>query len=342
MRKPHRRWADLAALIVLCVAGLGVPAQASAPDPDLDEGGFGVQLMEAPAERRKDPRARRSIVDHLPPGTVIRRRVQLANHTDRRLRIEVYPAAASIGKERFQPAEGRATNELTSWISVERDHVDLNPGQKAPIKVTVQVPPTASAGERYGMVWASVTAKATSSANVGRTHRAGIRLYLNIGPGGEPASDFAIGDLVPARDTQGVPSVAIKVRNTGERALDMGGQVRLSEGPAGMRAGPFEVLKGTTLAPGETGTVTARFPREVPNGPWRIDVDLQSGMVKHSATGQVTFPDPGQVGEASTLYDRLTTPWGLIATSLVVGLLIAAGLVIAARRSRRRTKVGVG
>ena len=322
-------------MTLLCLAGLGLPARAGAAEPDPDEGDIGIQLLEAPANRRSDPRALRYIVDHLPPGTIVRRNLLVANRSDRSQRFELYPAAASVEKQRFVFAEGRAANELTSWISLDRTQVNLGPGENAKIRATVSVPPAASTGERYAVIWAAVKSRPKPSANVNQIHRVGVRVYLDIGLGGEPPSEFTIGELTPARDPSGEPSVTIGVDNTGGRALDMGGKVSLSEGPAGMRAGPFDVAQGTTLAPGETGTVSVRFPRELPNGPWKIDVALESGMVRHSASGSVTFPKPGQVGRSSTLFSRLTGPWGLIGTSLAVGLLIVGGLVLVIRRNRR-------
>jgi hypothetical protein len=171
---------------------------------------------------------------------------------------------------------------------------------------------------------------------VTQVHRTGIRVYLDVGPGGEPPSDFAIGSLTPARDRQGKPSVTIQVTNTGERALDISGEVNLSDGPAGSRAGPFAVVQGTTLAPGQSGTVVARFPREIPNGPWKIDVALASGLVRHTATGTVTFPDPGEVGRSSNLFAPLGTRWGLIGSSLMLGAITVAALAVTAHRSRQR------
>ena len=293
--------------------------------------------MEAPVDRRSDPRAQRYIVDHLPPGTIIRRQARVKNQTADRQRIDLYAAAATVEKERFHFGEGRAANELTSWISLDRTMLNLAPGDEASVRVTIRVPSDASKGERYAVVWASVASKPRPSANVTQVHRTGIRVYLDVGLGGEPPSDFAIGKLTPARDSQGQPSVAIQVTNTGERALDMTGEVTLSDGPAGSQAGPFAVVQGTTLAPGESGTVVVRFPRELPNGPWRIDVALASGMVKRTATGTVTFPDPGAVGRSSNLFAPLGTRWGLIGVCLVAGLLILAALAITARRYRRRT-----
>ncbi|MFY1674788.1 hypothetical protein ACN27G_33440 [Plantactinospora sp. WMMB334] len=260
------------------------------------------------------------------------------NSSDRKQRIDLYAAAATVEEGRFRFGEGRAQNELTSWISLDKTRVDLAPGAETRVEATLDVPPPAPTGERYAVIWASTTSPRETSADVTQIHRVGVRVYLDVGLGGEPPSDFRIGELVPARDVRGVPSVAIRVDNTGERALDLAGAVSLSDGPADMRAGPFDVVQGTTLAPGEAGPVTVRFPRELPNGPWKIDVALQSGTVRRTATGEVTFPDPGRVGEPSPLLAPLRTRWGILGGSLVAGLLVAAGLFVVVRRPHHRRR----
>ncbi|MFI6758511.1 hypothetical protein ACIBF5_05115 [Micromonospora sp. NPDC050417] len=300
---------------------------------------IGIQLLEAPTDRRGDPRALRYIVDHLPPGTVIKRQLLVANKTAKTQRVDLYPAAATIEEERFVFGAARTPNELTSWISLDRETLELEPGGKARFRATITVPPQASAGERYAVIWASVSSAPDPTANVNKIHRVGVRTYLSVGPGGEPPSSFTIGELSPARDTLGVPSVRIAVRNTGERALDLTGSVSLSDGPADLRAGPFDVVDGTTITPGESGTVLAQLPRELPNGPWQIDVALASGQVKESATARITFPDPGRVGEPGSPLSRLGPLWALVAGSLVVGLVVLTGLLLLIRRSRRRTAV---
>ncbi|WP_326562209.1 hypothetical protein [Micromonospora sp. NBC_01796] len=322
-------------LALLCLAGLGLPARASAAEPDPDLGSIGIQLLEGPADRREDPRARRYIVDHLPPGTVVKRQMLVANKTDKRQEIELYPAAATVADARFQFGEGRTPNELSSWISLDRKKVELEPGDEARFRATITVPPAAPKGERYAVIWASIASEANPDANVNKIHRVGVRTYLDIGIGGEPPSSFEIGDLVPARDTLGVPSVRIAVKNTGERALDLTGSVTLSDGPAGMQAGPFDVVEGTTLAPGESGTVLATLPAEIPNGPWQIDVNLESGQVKESLSARITFPDPGRVGKPSSPLSRFDSPWVLAAASLVGLILIAVLVLLIRRRSRR-------
>ncbi|MEQ4302718.1 hypothetical protein ABNF97_15180 [Plantactinospora sp. B6F1] len=336
------RPAGWAPLLLTCLVGLGLPpTQAGAAgrdDPDTER--IGIQLLEAPVDRRADPRALRYIVDHLPPGTVIRRQLLVVNKTSRAQRVDLYAAAASVEGGRFRFAEGRTQNELSSWISLDRERVELPPGAKTRIRATLDVPPPTPKGERYAVIWASTKSPPKKSANVSQIHRVGVRVYLDIGVGGEPPSSFTIGDVVPARDAQGVPSASIRVANTGGRALDLSGTVSLSEGPAGTRAGPFEVIEGTTLEPGASGSVGVRFPRELPNGPWKIDIELASGTVRQRGTGRITFPDPGEVGEPSRLLAPLRTPWGIVGTSLVVGLILTGGLFVVARRAHRRRKVG--
>ncbi|MFB9622100.1 hypothetical protein [Nonomuraea helvata] len=43
------------------------------------------------------------------------------------------------------------------------------------------------------------------------------------------------------------------VANTGERAIDIDGHLTLTEGPSPMSTGPFQVARGTTLAPDQRG-----------------------------------------------------------------------------------------
>ncbi|GAB4103767.1 hypothetical protein AB0C50_11145 [Micromonospora taraxaci] len=297
-------------------------------------------MLEAPTDRRSDPRALRYIVDHLPPGTTIKRQLLIVNRTDESRRVDVYPAAATLDASAFRFGEGRAENELTSWVTVDHRTVELAPRAEARVRATITVPPAASRGERYGVLWASTTSTPRASSEIAQVHRVGVRMYLDIGPGGEPASDFSIGAISPARSEAGEPSVTVQVRNTGGRALDLTGTVTLTDGPAGSRAGPFAVGQGVTLAPGASGQVVARFPVELPNGPWKAEVSLESGMVKGSATAQIRFPDAGQIGTKGSVVSRLTSAWAVGAA--VAGLLLVTGLAVLARRSRRSGRPPAG
>ncbi|GAA5196377.1 hypothetical protein GCM10023322_65140 [Rugosimonospora acidiphila] len=259
----------------------------------------------------------------------------VVNNTAERRHLDLYPASATIAQGQFVFGAGRAANELTSWITLDRGAVDLDPNGEVEVTVDLRVPANAPTGEQYAVVWASTTSDTNPANAVTQINRVGVRVYLDVGPGGEPRSDFSIGKITPARGPQGQPSLFVNVANTGGRALDMSGSVTLSDGPAGVRAGPFEVVKGTTLAPKQSGNVTVRFPTDLPDGPWKAVISLESGLVKHSATERITFPSPGHHGSAHALLSGLTGPWGLLGIALVGGLLIVGVLAVLVRRRGR-------
>jgi uncharacterized membrane protein len=129
--------------------------------------------------------------------------------------------------------------------------------------------------------------------------------------------------------------VKVEVNNTGGRALDLSGTAVLTNGPGGTRAGPFDVRSGTTLAPGQTGTVTVRLPRTVPDGPWTITIHLVSGTVTSDTTARVNFAGSSQQTASAGFLSTLSLPaWG--AVIVVVLLAFITVLALKARRARRR------
>jgi hypothetical protein len=94
---------------------------------------------------------------------------------------------------------------------------------------------------------------------------------------------FTIESLSTGRSTDGAPLTHAVVRNTGGRALDLSGTLRLGDGPGGLTAGPYPASLGTTLGLGETGTVTVVLDKLVPAGPWNARLALRSGLVTHAA-----------------------------------------------------------
>jgi hypothetical protein len=323
----------LALVLALCPGVPAVPAQAlPAQDTSQPEGFIGIRLLEAPTNRSDDPRARVYIVDHLAPGVTIRRRIQVVNKSSEEHRIGILAGAAAVEEHEFRFVDDPAGNELTSWISFDKEVVDLEPWSDDLVTATIQVPATATAGERYAVIWAAVKS-APSNKNISTVHRVGIRIYLGIGPGGEPRSDFEIGSLTTARASDGRPSLDIAVRNTGGRAVDLSGTVMLSGGPAGAVAGPFEVTRGTTLLPGGAGSVTVAFPADLPNGPWTAALTLASGNVRRAVTATITFPDPGQPGFTTFLHGSVTT-LSILGGGVAITLLTLVALAVVARRNR--------
>ncbi len=318
----------------LALAGAGVTAPVPAPHGS-GPGSIGIRLMEAPVAERDNPRAYQFIVDHVAPNTTIQRRVEVSNQSGQAQAVDLSAGAATVDHGEFHWADDATGNELTSWVAFSVGHLQLRPWEKRPVSVTIQVPPDAAAGEQYAVLWAAVTFR-PPGGGITSVNRVGIRIYLDVGPGGAPRSDFMIGNFTAARRVDKVPSLSVVVRNTGGRAVDVSGALDLTDGPAGARAGPFSTDATTTLRPGESGTVTFTMPATMPNGPWRANLSLASGTVKRTAQAPVTFPDPASP-------PRVTSPLAahrtvLVITAGVAALSLAALLLLLRRRRRRKTE----
>jgi hypothetical protein len=324
----------LALLTVLAVMAPGADAVADSAPPA--QGVIGVRLLDAPVSRADDPRALIYIVDHLNPGAVIHRRIQISNTTPERASVSVYEAAAQIAGGVFIGAPDRTANDLTSWTSTDRTAITLASNDAQPVTVTIAVPQDAADGERYGIVWAEIRSPSTSAGAVTVVNRVGIRIYLSVGAGAEPAAAMHIDSLAAGRNTDGQPVVTTQVRNTGGRALDIGGQLSLTGGPGGLNGGPFPVKVPTTLRPGETGNVEATLDAALPAGPWKAHLELKSGLLTESADATLTFPPaPGTSTAPITAEPASVLLWPAIGIGLAVLLLLAAYLV--GKRRRKNT-----
>ncbi|WP_326562095.1 hypothetical protein [Micromonospora sp. NBC_01796] len=323
------------------ILAVGVPAAPAGAQRELRQDpaearGLGLQLLDIPVSRAEDPRARAYIIDHLKPGTTIHRRVEVRNSSPERQHVELYAGAASVERNSFTVPDGREGNELSRWVSLESSSVDLPPGARTVVPVTVAVPRTASKGERYGAVWAQITRAPTQQDNVGQIHRVGIRMYLDIGAGGEPPTDFRIEGLAAARGDGEWPVVTAQVHNTGGRALDLGGSLSLVSRSGTVKAGPFAVKTGVTILPGQRAQVSALVDQPLSAGQWDARMTLFSGTVERTGEGSVMLP--GMVTAQVEPGGR-----GTLVLSLSVGAAIALLLVVAAvvwylvRRERRRS-----
>jgi hypothetical protein len=280
--------------VIWCVfaAVAQVPLQASAVGVSDPEGGIGVRLLPEPGDAGRDPRAQLYIVEHIPPGSVLSRRIEVINSTGEPVTVSLYAAGATIEDGHFVGADDRSANDLSTWSSVLPATVDLpGGGGSAIVTVMITVPPDAAPGERLAAVWAEVRSGTTSG--ILQINRVGIRLYVSVGPGAAPASDFTIVSLTAQRSLDGFPTVVATVRNTGGRALDIEGSLELLNGPGGLRAGPFPVTLGTTISGGDTEQVSIALDQRIPNGPWDAELTLHSGLLERSAKARITFPESG-------------------------------------------------
>jgi hypothetical protein len=333
MRHP-RTAAVLAATIVVGVfAGSMSPESTSAGvEQAVGTGGIGLRLTEVPASARHDPRAQVYIIDHLAPGTVVERQIEVSNTTASTQHVAVYAAGASIDDGTFVGAAGHTPNELSSWTSVTPTELDVASDGTLTTRVTLAIPADAPPGEQYGVIWAEARSDPERGDGLVLVSRVGIRMYVSVGPGGAPAADFTIDSVTASRSTDdGAPMISASVHNAGGRALDMTGTLTLSNGPGGLSAGPFAVDLGRTLAIGDTRPVQVILDGRLPAGPWDASITLSSGLIERTAEATITFPEQGTAAPSPTRTTSPTSPW-LVPTAGVVALLAACAAVLVLRR----------
>lgn len=294
---------------------------------------FGVRLVDVPVSEAGNPRGLRYIIDYLRTGTVIHRRILIMNQESHRARFTVYPGAASIAGGMFTGYAGATGNELTGWITVRHRALTLAPGASAMDTITIKVPAGATRGEHYAIIWVQQAAQSHAASGFGLTEitRVGIRVYLAVGKGGVPPTVFAITSVTTRQSASGQRSIVAHADNTGGRAVDLGGTVRLSDGPGNSSAGPYPAQRIVTLAPGQTGDMTFVLPKSLPGGSWRATINLVSGITTCTATVAISFPaiaaaQPGLSG----------TAWAAIALGAFL-LVLAAAVVMVRYALRRRT-----
>lgn len=323
--------ARVAVLATLLTSGIASVSVASAASVPTSPGGIGVRLLPNASSSTADPLTLTYIVERLSPGHRVLRDVEISNTTDAVAEVVVYPAAASYVDNKFTFAPGRTADSLSRWSKVAQSFFHLAAGASALDAVTINVPKGATFGERYGVIWATVSAPSPTRSGVRLINRVGVRMYVSVGKGGLPAASFTIGSLVAGRNANGDAFVVAKVHNVGVGAIDISGKLTLSGGPGELSAGPFPVALGTMLAPSHSVMEQVDLGGQIPRGPWRADLSLSSDGTQHSSVTMITFP-------AQIL--RNEKPWSIgplmISVILILVLVSAAGVVVVYRRRRTR------
>lgn len=321
------------------VAALGVPAQAQNPtavEPCKDS--IGIALVDIPSETQTDPRARTYVIDHVEPGARFERRIRVCNGTTAPVEVQVYAGAAVIEGDVFRAVEGRESNDLSSWITVEPPRVIVPARGERILPVSFAVPSDASGGERYAAILVETPAVRQPSGN-SVANRVGVRVYLSVGGPEVPISDFVVDSLQAGRNAAGDPVVTASVRNTGQRALDMRGELALTDGPGGLSAGPFQATVGTTLLPGDAAPVEVVLDEVIRGGPWTATITMRSGPLERRAEAQITFPD--EAGEQNAPVPAKNLPLRedpSVVIPIAIGIFGLAALLLLLALLRRRTK----
>src|ERR1700753_4351820 len=217
---------------------------------------------------------------------------------------------------------------MTTWIHLNKKTVPLAPHRPATVTATVDVPKDASSGNQYGVIWAEQDMK--GARNVTLVSRVGIRMYLNVGPGGAPPAGFTVGTPTASKTASGTHLISVPIDNTGGRAVDVRGSVSLSNGPGGLQAGPFNPQAMDTLAPGQTHPVTFALSSKLPDGPWQATFTFKSDLI--TKTKKVTLNLA--TSAATTAKSHKTFPIIPVVGGIGLFLLIVIGAMLIVRHRR--------
>lgn len=327
-----------AALIAVTAVSPAAGAAASAaPSSDSGPGSVGVRLLDIPEKLADDPRARQYIIDNLTPGTTVHRRIEVLNTTDATLHVEVYPDAAHISNGSFVGEAGSTKNELASWTTLTHKALDVPAHGTARDTVTIAVPKDAAPGETYAVVWAQVSG--SSGSGVALVSRTGIRVYLSVGGHNPPASNFTARTMTAERGADGRAVMRAQIRNTGGRALDLSGTLRISAVSGHLSAGPYPVQLGTSLAPGQSESLKIPVTDQVADGPWKATLELKSGLLDKTFHATITFPHGQGVAPAAAVAGVAPSSFAIPVKVLVpLFTLLGMTVLITAVRRRRRKK----
>jgi len=301
-----------------------------------DPGSVGIRLLDIPADAANDPRARLYIVDSLLPGTTISRRIEVSNTTAGTLRVDAFAAAATIENGSFVGEAGRKANALSSWTTLSQGTLQVKSHSANVDTVTIAIPTDAAPGEKYAIVWAQVST--AGNGGVRLVNRVGIRIYLDVRGNNPPASSFTVDSMTAERGPGGKPIVLAEVHNTGGRAIDLTGTLRLTSVSGSLTAGPYRARLGTTVAPGQSEPITIEPGDDLANGPWTAVLKLQSGLLTESSQAVIKFPaKPG--ARAACPAHPIADNLGILVIALsIVVILVAAGIAILWTRRRKRSR----
>lgn len=287
-----------------------------------------IGLADAPASP-SDPRAAFYVIDHVAPGTTFDRAVRVSNGGDAPITVELYVGGSTVRDGRLQ-FDDRAGDdaELSRWSAVSPSRLTVAPRASADAKVTFAVPDSASDGERLGVIWAQPPASGSGTSTV---NRVGVRVYLSVGDGAAPRTDFRIDALQASRDASGAPVVTATITNTGGRAIEPTGSATVTGGPTAPAA------PGLALLPGQHGQIPARFAGDLGDPPTAVEVVLDANGVERRADAHLTFPSgAGVTTPPVEVAHRAGGSTSATGPAIVAALLAATALAGAVRTRQRR------
>ncbi|QEO16209.1 DUF916 domain-containing protein [Agromyces intestinalis] len=272
------------------------------------------------------------------PGVAVDDALVVTNHDDVPLALDLYAADAftTTAGQLDVLARDTASNDAGTWISLDRESLELAPGESAEVPFTVAVPDDATPGDYAAGIITSLDRPA-DAAGITVDRRLGIRVQLRVGGVLDPSLsieglhvDYA-GTFNPFGT--GSATVEFTVRNSGN--------VRLAAGQAVAIAGPFGMLRTDAIGVPE-------LPELLPGETWPVTVPVDGVFpafwVTASATLSPRIPAidettvPPAVAPVTSESGTWAVPWALLGLVLLVAAAAVAASLLGRRARRLRAE----
>ncbi len=284
----------------------------------IENGGIGAK----PANPRADnPRTESIFVHEITPGQSITDAVEVINNTDTTKTLLVYAADSQVASGGSFACAQKADEAVSvgTWITLDKDSVNLAPNSTEQVGFTITAPKTASAGEQNGcIVIQDAQPNTTADGNgVALSFRSAIRIALTV-PG-----DIKKGLLFTGLNVKKIENNMLRLsaglKNNGNVSLDSDLAINLRS-PFGQKlhtsGGVFPVLANNEAA----------FNFETKQPFWGGWYSVQATATYNGDNNQSL----GQDGARSTIYSQKL--WVYVQpqpVALVIELLGLLGLISA-------------
>jgi len=252
----------------------------------LITGLFCLQLILLPGDAiASDLTVRPFLIDrNAGPRDIIEETIVLSNDTEKLRYIyatvnEISVDNEGVIKEFVSPVMTDRTSTITSWIEVTRGRIELSPGERREVPLTVRINPFVEPGEYHAFIgFGHAKNRPTAESNALAGEVDGVILKINIGDNrteGMKVSGFSI-DRFITNDNQRVVDVLIE--NTGEMADVPVGEIIFYDSRGSEISSVDFNTERIDIAPGEEKTISALIPIDEEIGRFKANLSLNYGV----------------------------------------------------------------
>jgi uncharacterized membrane protein len=122
--------------------------------------------------------------------------ITVENLTDHQIALKIEFRESEGTEENFKIIESADYQNIGNWIKLEKSEIILQPYEKQPLKIEINIPENTEAKKYQGTILVSNTQKATNS-DLNIATRIGNRVYLNVTNNSDIQTSFSNFEISP-------------------------------------------------------------------------------------------------------------------------------------------------